>query len=273
MSSTERLGATPAALLSTDCLSPESLRPGQALARAFCYFRVSAIEVIAMTATFPAPTVRDHPLQTWHSATWEDYLALRDDPSNERIRLAFNEGWLWILMGAEGMNHASVSDLFTAFLFVWAMRHPDQGFSSFGRCLLEQPGTRASAPDLVLYIGPDYPQWQPGESRRIDLTQHPIPALVGEIADTTLATDLDEKKHLYAALGIPEYWVIDVQGRRVFAFARQGNGTYQSCDTSQALADLPIAWLTEALERLANGSNTHVATWFGQQIATLAPPQ
>ena len=100
-----------------------------------------------MTATFSASIVRHHPLQTWHPATWADYVALRD-----------------------------------------------------------------------------------------------------------------EKKHLYAALGIPEYWVIDVQGRRVFAFALQDNGTYQPCDTCQALAGLPMAWLTEALERLAQGSNTHVAT-------------
>ena len=222
-----------------------------------------------MTATFPAPSIRNHPLQTWHPATWADYVALRDDPGPERMRLAFNEGWLWILMGAEGISHASVSDLFTMMIGFWAMQHPDQVFSSFGRCLLEQPGTRASAPDLLLYIGPDYPRWQPGEPRRIDLSKHPVPVLVGEIADTTLATDLDEKKHLYAALGIPEYWVIDVQGRRVFAFALQDNGTYEPCDTSQALTNLPIAWLTEALERLAEGSNTHVATWLSQQLATL----
>lgn len=225
-----------------------------------------------MTATIPSSSVRHHPLPPrWQPATWEDYLALRDDTSDERMRLAFNEGWLWVLMGAEGINHAAVSDLFTMMLGFWAMQHPDQVLSSFGRCLLEHPGTRASAPDLILYIGPDYPRWQPGEPRRIDLSQHPVPRLVGEIADTTLSTDLDEKKHLYAALGIPEYWVIDVQGQRVFAFALQENGTYAPCDTSLALAGLPIAWLSEALERLAQGSNTNVAAWFGQQLATLTP--
>ena len=45
--------------------------------------------------------------------------------------------------------------------------------------------------------------------------------LVGEISDPTLSTDLDEKKHLYAELGIPEYWVVDVQGKRVFCFHLQ----------------------------------------------------
>jgi Uma2 family endonuclease len=69
----------------------------------------------------------------------------------------------------------------------------------------EKPNTKAGTPDLVLYWGEDYPRWQPGESRRIDLNQWRVPNLVGEISDTTLATDLDEKKQLYADLEIPEY--------------------------------------------------------------------
>jgi Uma2 family endonuclease len=226
-----------------------------------------------MTATSPAKTApRKFPQDQWHQATWADYVALRDDPSPERIKLAFNEGWLWVTMGAEGISHATVSDLFTSLLFLWAIQHPDQVFSSLGRCLLERAEVRASAPDLVLYIGPDYPQWQPGEPRRIDLNQTRVPALVGEIS-TTLASDLDEKKHLYAALGVPEYWVVDVRGQRVFAFLLQENGEYLLCETSQALAGLPIALLEETLQRLAQGTNTSAAAWLSQQMATLTQEQ
>jgi Uma2 family endonuclease len=35
-----------------------------------------------------------------------------------------------------------------------------------------------------------------------------------------------KKKRLYAALGIPEYWVVDIQGERVLAFRLQENGKY-----------------------------------------------
>jgi Uma2 family endonuclease len=227
-----------------------------------------------MTATSPAKTApRKIPQNQWHRATWADYVALRDDPSPERIKLAFNEGWLWVTMGAEGISHATVSDLFTSLLFLWAIQHPDQIFSSLGRCLLERAEVRASAPVLVLYIGADYPQWKPGEPRRIDLNQTRVPDLVGEISDTTLASDLDEKKHLYAALGIPEYWVVDVRGQRVFAFLLQENGEYLPCKTSQALANLPIALLDETLQRLAQGTNTSAAAWLSQQMATLGQDQ
>ena len=53
-----------------------------------------------------------HP-QRWQIATWDDYIALRDGDEIERIRLFFNEGWLWFEMGGEGINHAGVTNLFT----------------------------------------------------------------------------------------------------------------------------------------------------------------
>ena len=40
-------------------------------------------------------------------------------------------------------------------------------------------------------------------------------ALVVEVADTTLADDLGRKLALYARAGVPEYWVVDVEGARV----------------------------------------------------------
>ncbi|PSN16224.1 Uma2 family endonuclease [filamentous cyanobacterium CCT1] len=227
-----------------------------------------------MTTTSPTKTATSTLLQNqWHRATWAEYMALRDDPSPERIRLAFNDGWLWVTMGAEGISHAAVSDLFVMILSFWAIQHSDRAFSSLGRCLLERAEVRASAPDLVLYVGPDYPQWQRGEPRRIDLNQTRVPDLVGEISDTTLASDLDEKKHLYAALGIPEYWVVDVRGQRVFAFLLQENGEYLACDTSQALTGLPIALLDETLQRLAQGTNTSAAAWLSQQMTNLGQEQ
>jgi Uma2 family endonuclease len=113
----------------------------------------------------------------------------------------------------------------------------------------------------------DYPRWQPGEPRRLDLHKWRAPDLVGEISDTSLATDLDEKKQLYAALGISEYWVVDVRGQRVFAFALQSDGKYQACDRSNVLSDLPITLLEQTIVRLSQASNISAAQWFNQQIS------
>lgn len=46
-------------------------------------------------------------------ATWDDYVALRDNEGCDWNKIAFDEGWLWIDMGKEGPNHASCRDLIT----------------------------------------------------------------------------------------------------------------------------------------------------------------
>lgn len=139
-------------------------------------------------------TTNSTSLPQWKSATWEEYLIYRDHPTQERVRLFFNQGQILIDLGSEGINHSGFSDLFTMLFVLWFSKQPEQTAASFGRCLLEKPNVQAAAPDLVLYIGEGVPQWKAGEPRRIDLTQWRVPDLVGEVSDTTLATDLDEKK-------------------------------------------------------------------------------
>lgn len=209
------------------------------------------------------------PLCQWHSATWEDYLRYRDDPAIDRARLFFSDGWLWVNMGGEGINHSSFRDLFVMLLAFWFSQRSEQTASSFGGCQIEKPGIKAAAPDLTLYIGEGFPRWQPGESRYINLNQWRVPDLVGEIADTTLADDLDQKKQIYAALQIPEYWVINVQGKQVFAFRLQPDGKYQQIDPSIALSGLPIGLLEQTLDQLSQGTNISAGLWFSQQITNL----
>ncbi|MGB8699627.1 MAG: Uma2 family endonuclease [Thermosynechococcaceae cyanobacterium] len=205
-----------------------------------------------------------HP-QRWQAASWDDYLALRDGDAADRLRLFFQAGWLWIEMGSEGIRHASFSDLFTMLAFIWKQRHPDQNLTSLGRCQLEKTGKQACAPDLVIYIGDNAPAWEAGQRRFINLDRDRCPDLVGEISDTTLVTDLDEKKRLYADLGIPEYWVIDIQGGRVFAFGLTESGVYQTTEVSIAWPGLSVTLLEQAIARLATESNTAVALWSAQQ--------
>jgi Uma2 family endonuclease len=211
-------------------------------------------------------------LHQWRSATWLEYIKYRDDPQYDRWGLFFDRNQLLLIdMGWEGINHAAFNDLMIMVFGFWFMHHPGLRFTSLGRCLLEKPGEGAGAPDLVLYVGEKVPQWQPGEKRRIDLSQWRVPDLVGEIADTTLATDLDEKKQLYAKLGIPEYWVVDVLGKRVFAFRLTATDSYEPIAISQALLGLSIGTLEQTFTRLQEESNGNAALWFAQQIASTEP--
>jgi len=220
-----------------------------------------------MIATLQIKTKFQHNLSQWQPATWEDYLHYRDAANDEEVRLFFNDNYLFVDMGSEGINHASITRLFTMLFFIWFARFPEQTASDLGGCLMEKAPQKAASPDLVLYVGEGVPQWQPGEPRLIDLNKWRVPDLVGEVADTTLASDLDEKKQIYAALKIPEYWVIDVQARRIFAFILQENGKYIESTESVVLKGLSIALLTETLNQLNAGTNITAAHWFSQAIA------
>ncbi len=223
------------------------------------------------TITAEKPTI-NLALPQWQPATWDDYVAWRDNPNLEQdVRLFFNQGYLWVDMGNEGINHARFNDLFTLVFFVWFARQPGLLVDSLSGCVISKPRTQAAAPDKVLYIGGNSPQWSEGEPRQINLDNWRVPDLVGEIADTTLATDLDEKKHLYAALEIPEYWVVDIKGRQVLAFRLQSDGKYQQIAVSVALEGLPISLLSEMLEQMSEGNNINAAVWLNQQIANLEP--
>jgi Uma2 family endonuclease len=200
-------------------------------------------------------------------ATWQDYLDARDNDRAEWHKISFHNGWLRIDMGNIGINHARFADLLTIIFGFWAFLHPEPAIESFGGCSIESAETQqASAPDLVLYLGDNIPKWQPGESRRIDLSRQRLPDLVGEIADTSLDLDLDEQKQIYASLGIAEYWVIDVKGMRLFAFGLNDKGAYESIRVSNVLAGLSIDLLEQTLERLATGTNTAAANWLMQQL-------
>lgn len=80
----------------------------------------------------------------------------------------------------------------------------------------------------------------------------PVPvesvALVVEVSDTTLASDLGRKAELYAAAGILEYWVIDLNaGRAVMHVLPGPDGYIEQTDVlltesllSATIADLAI---------------------------------
>ena len=202
-------------------------------------------------------------ISSWHSATWTEYVE-RVENLEEQERVFFNLDTIWIDMGNEGINHSRFNELFTLILGFWFARQTDVKFDLLGGCVMEKPQIQSAAPDKVLYVGGNSPRWQPGEPRRVNLDLWRVPDLVAEISDTTLAIDLDEKKQLYLALGIPEYWVIDVKGRQVLAFILV-EGKYEQCSESVALTGLPIELLEQTLEQMDN-ENGSAALWFAAQI-------
>ena len=51
-------------------------------------------------------------------------------------------------------------------------------------------------------------------------------ALVVEVSDSTLSIDTGRKAGLYAAVGVPEYWVVDVNKHRVLMYRTPDDDGY-----------------------------------------------
>lgn len=72
----------------------------------------------------------------------------------------------------------------------------------------------------------------------------PTPAdmrLIVEISDTTLWRDRNTKAHLYGGAGVPDYWVLDLNGRRLIVHRQptaEGYGDIQEYDETQSVAPL-----------------------------------
>ena len=67
---------------------------------------------------------------------------------------------------------------------------------------------------------------------RTDYASHlPEPAdilLIVEIAESSLDYDRDLKSRIYAAAGIPEYWISDLGAERLYCYSHPEGGTYQT---------------------------------------------
>lgn len=66
--------------------------------------------------------------------------------------------------------------------------------------------------------------------------------LTVEISDTTLDYDLGRKMRLYARHGIAEYWVVDIEGKRILRHSAPAQGGYALCD--EVAFGAPLAAVT-----------------------------
>ncbi|NER04969.1 MAG: Uma2 family endonuclease [Okeania sp. SIO3C4] len=119
-------------------------------------------------------------------------------------------------------------------------------------------------PDASYYFreNADVVSW---EASIIDLDIYPPPNLVIEVANTSLADDKGEKRLLYEAMNVAEYWIVDVQKLEVIAFAIANRGS-QRINQSQVLPGLAISLLEEALQRTRQENQLDIYTWLFSQF-------
>jgi Uma2 family endonuclease len=189
-----------------------------------------------MTA-YPSPSTLTAP--TRHRITVDEYermITANVWPEDERLELI--EGEI-IAMSPLNAPHAyTVRTLLQ--LLVEALR---------GRALVDaqnpirlDDGTRPE-PDVMLLRSPAM-QYR----RRL-----PAPAdvfLIIEVSDTTLDYDRTVKTPLYARAGIPETWVVDLNGRRLIVFRALEDGEYTQMESVRSGASMALAAFPEITLRV-----------------------
>lgn len=124
-----------------------------------------------------------------------------------------------------------------------------------GRYLIRVEGCLV-VPDVTSLPEPDVMVLAPSQ----DPGRHPTSALlVIEVALTSVLTDLQDKPALYAAAGVPEYWVVDVENRMTVAFSGPGADGYG------------VRLTTGPGHRVAAGSLGLAPLDLGELFAGLAP--
>jgi Uma2 family endonuclease len=118
-------------------------------------------------------------------------------------------------MAPIGLNHSAVTDRLTKLPVLSA---GDSAIVSPGRSL-KLGEYSVPQPDLMLLkLREDFYAAQ--------IPMAPDVLLLVEVSDISLAYDQSTKRALYARYGVEEYWVVDVQGERVFVYSEPAGESY-----------------------------------------------
>jgi len=146
---------------------------------------------------------------------------------NEKVELI--EGII-VQMSPIGPAHANPVDLLVESLV--------PRIAGRARLRVQQPFALSDSsepePDLAIVPIGDYSQSHPSRA-----------LLIIEVADSSLEHDRETKASLYAAAGVPEYWIVDVIARVVEVHTQPGAGGYASVQRSETNSVLSIAALPD----------------------------
>ena len=153
--------------------------------------------------------------------SWDEYLGIFNAlPQRRNSRLSFDGATLEITMPLEDHEFAlRLIELFIRILvYELGMKMKTMGSTTMNREELQ----KGAEPDCAYYI-----QNQPKVAgRNVDFKKDPPPDLIVEVDITH--TDIN-KKQLYAAMGIPEFWRYDGEFLNIYQLVES---KYQECEFS-----------------------------------------
>jgi Uma2 family endonuclease len=186
---------------------------------------------IISTSSFESPLARDFPLESLKRFTVEEYHALLDGgffASDEDYELL--EGLLVKKMGKKRAHSLATRRLRQLLEKMLHGYYVDA----------QEPVTTSDSepePDASVVRG------QPEDYRDHQPLAKDV-ALVAEVSEKTLARDRGLKKRIYAAAGIPVYWIVNLIHRQIEVYTQpSGPGSdadYSACQVIAGDGEIPV---------------------------------
>jgi Uma2 family endonuclease len=210
-----------------------------------------------------SPLQHNFVTDTWVNTTWEEFLQLAYDPAYQNGRAYYSNGKTRIEMTPIGWNHAEDNSIISTLvmLFCAIKQIPVRELTN---CSFRKTGVQEAQPDIAFYIN-SLANIPPRSNSPVDLNQHSPPALVVEIASSSLSDDLGEKRLLYEQMNVQEYWVVAVNRGEITAFAIADRGS-KSIQTSQVLPGLTMEFIQDTLKRSLSEEHGAVTRWILSQL-------
>ena len=187
-----------------------------------------------------------------HDIPWETYVALRDMPENENIRMTYDHGELEIM--SPSPLHEGIAAMLGTLIDVWTIEL-NIGMKSCRMMTIRRAELkRGFEPDNCYYIQNEPRVWDKTE---LDFSVDPPPDLAIEVETSRSGV---RKMKIYASFGIPELWRVDRHGLRVYELSTAGE--YVPRETSLCLPGFPVAKAQEILLQLGSVRQTTVVRSF-----------
>jgi len=211
-----------------------------------------------------SPLLQNFVTDTWVEVTWEEFTELAYDLTYETRKAYYSRGKTKIEMTPIGWNHSEDNSLISTLvvLFCALKKIPVKELTN---CSLRKTGIQEAQPDISFYLT-SLENIPPRSNSPIDLNQFSPPALVVEIAASSLSDDLGEKRLLYERMNVQEYWIVDTNQAKVIAFAIANGGSRQIY-SSQVLPGLTMALVEETLKRSFSEEHGAITRWLLNQFS------
>lgn len=205
-----------------------------------------------------APPLITIPTDTWVKATWEEFLALTENPQYAEGKFYYDQGYVRIEMAPFGSAHGHDNTILSTVILIYAALKNIR-IKGFTNTSLRKTGIRETQPDIGFYIGDNF-QFPPRNNSPINLDELTSPHLIVEIAASSFVDDIGRKRLLYEKLGIQEYWVVNVEDNTILAFSVENQGS-RLIEESIVLPGLKIALVVEALQRSQTEDDGILTRW------------